>query len=158
MWESIVLSSLKRKERPDRFGTVFYTKTIPAVIAIKNDVIDDILDGLRKLSLLDDEMGIRLCLDEAICNSIQHGCDEDPNKKVTVECYSEGIRWGVVFTDEGEGFPPRDLPDFSNPENLFAEGGRGLFLMNYYMDSMEYCGKGNILELTKTYKLKVNDE
>lgn len=152
------MSLAKRKEHPDRFGKVFYTKTIPAVIAIKNDVIDGILDGLKKLSLLDDEMSIRLCLDEAICNSIQHGCDEDPKKSVTVECFSEGLRWGVIFTDEGDGFPPKDLPDFRDPANLFAEGGRGLFLMQYYMESMEYCGKGNVLELTRTYKLKVNDE
>jgi len=139
-----------RNPTAKKFGeTVFYLKK-PLQIETKNQVLDDILALLTKLDLMTDEMGIRLSLDEALSNSIIHGNKRDPHKNITIEVFYEGNRWGIIFEDEGEGFVPKVIPDFNDPETLLAEGGRGVFLMHHYMDTVVYCGRGNVIELTKT--------
>ena len=141
----------KRKPSPQKFGETIYTVSLSSNIMLKNKVLDDILESLTKLGLMDNEMGIRLALDEALSNSIIHGNKQNPDKNVKVEVFYKGKKWGVIFEDEGDGFIPKEIPDFNDPANLMAEGGRGVFLMHYYMETVNYCGKGNVLELTKTF-------
>lgn len=139
-----------RKPKPEKFGEIIFSIKMPSIIDIKNQVLDDILSCLTKVKLMDDEMGIRLSLDEALSNCIIHGNKRNPDKSVKIEVFYKGKKWGVIFEDEGEGFIPKEIPDFSDPADLMAEGGRGVFLMHYYMDKVSYCGKGNILELVRT--------
>lgn len=140
----------KRKPLPEKFGETIFSIKMPSIIDSKNQVLDDILATLDKLKLMDDEMGIRLSLDEALSNCIIHGNKRNPDKLVSIEVFYKGKKWGVIFEDEGEGFVPKEIPNFDDPANLMAEGGRGVFLMHYYMDKVSYCGKGNVLELVRT--------
>ena len=140
----------KRKPLPEKFGEIIFSTKMPSIIDSKNEVLDNILETLTKHKLMDDEMGIRLSLDEALSNCIIHGNKRDPEKKVSIELFFKGKKWGVIFEDEGDGFIPKEIPDFNDPVNLLAEGGRGVFLMHYYMDKVSYCGKGNVLELVRT--------
>lgn len=135
-----------------KFGKTIYTIKKPLQIETKNQVLDDILEALSKINLMNDEMGIRLSLDEALSNSIIHGNKGDPNKNISIEVFYEGNSWGIILEDEGEGFVPKAIPDFNDPETLLAEGGRGVFLMHHYMDTVVYCGRGNVIELSKTVK------
>lgn len=141
-------------EQPEKFGEVIFSTVMPSSIMHKNDILDQVMASINKVGLLDDEMGIRLALDEALSNSIIHGNKRDPDKNVKVELFFENNRWGIIFEDEGEGFIPKEIPDFNDPETLFAEGGRGLFLMHHYMDKVSYCGRGNIIQLEYSVKQK----
>lgn len=141
---------VKRKPLPEKFGKTVFSIKMPSMIDSKNAVLDDILKTLAELNLMDNEMGIRLSLDEALSNCIIHGNKRNPDKQVSIEVFYKGKKWGVIFEDEGEGFIPKEIPDFNDPVHLMAEGGRGVFLMHYYMDKVTYCGKGNVLELVKT--------
>ncbi|PCJ57212.1 MAG: hypothetical protein COA79_16935 [Planctomycetota bacterium] len=141
----------ERNPEIERFGEVIFEEKVPSVLVKKNDTLDPIMTTLFDHKLIDEElkMGTRLALDEAFTNAIRHGNQNIPEKMVKILIFSESKRWSIVFEDEGEGFAPKELPDFEQSEFLFAEGGRGLFLMHYYMDDVIYIGTGNIIQLIK---------
>jgi serine/threonine-protein kinase RsbW len=92
---------------------------------------------------------IRLALDEALCNAIQHGNGLDPEKSVTVDYSVDDQRVRVVVCDEGPGFKPEDVPDPTNNENLCLPHGRGVMLMRAYMTEVHFNEKGNCVHLVK---------
>jgi len=57
--------------------------------------------------------------------------------------------WGLVISDEGPGFQPKDLPDPTSPAGLWQEHGRGLMIMCHYMDEVSYFDNGRTLRLIK---------
>lgn len=56
------------------------------------------------------------------------------------------ISWTI--SDEGRGFDVNELPDPTDPENLFRCSGRGVLLMNAFSDELEYNDTGNQVTLT----------
>jgi CheY-like chemotaxis protein/anti-sigma regulatory factor (Ser/Thr protein kinase) len=57
----------------------------------------------------------------------------------------------VAFTirDEGNGFDPATLPDPTDPHNLGKVSGRGLLLIQTFMDRVEHNRKGNEITMSK---------
>jgi serine/threonine-protein kinase RsbW len=47
----------------------------------------------------------------------------------------------IIVRDSGPGFQPEQLPNPVLGENLYAEHGRGIFLITQFMDQVEF-GKG----------------
>ena len=89
-----------------------------------------------------DRRKVELCLDEAITNAVIHGNDSDFEKKVQVQLFRDGGRWGIVVTDEGRGFGREEIPDLEADEQLWQESGRGIALMHLYMDDVVYYDDG----------------
>jgi CheY-like chemotaxis protein/anti-sigma regulatory factor (Ser/Thr protein kinase) len=54
-----------------------------------------------------------------------------------------------VVRDEGPGFDPASLPDPTAPENLDQTSGRGLLLIQTFMDEIAYNRSGNELTMIK---------
>jgi anti-sigma regulatory factor (Ser/Thr protein kinase) len=54
-----------------------------------------------------------------------------------------------VVRDEGNGFDPALLPDPTDPANLGKVSGRGLLLIQTFMDRVEHNEKGNVITMTK---------
>lgn len=54
-----------------------------------------------------------------------------------------------LITDEGNGFDHQNLPDPTDPENLFLPSGRGIMLARTFMDEVEFIGNGSSVRLTK---------
>lgn len=92
---------------------------------------------------------IRLALDEALSNALEHGNRFDPCRRIKMEVHCTADRFEASVEDEGEGFDPRSLPDPRAEANLQAllEGGRGVFLMRCYMDGIRYNARGNQISL-----------
>lgn len=92
---------------------------------------------------------IRLALDEALSNALEHGNRFDPDKRIKMEVHCTADRFEASIEDEGEGFDPHSLPDPRAEANLQAllEGGRGVFLMRCYMDGVRYNVRGNQIAL-----------
>jgi len=68
--------------------------------------------------------------------------------------YSVGLdRIEIFMTDEGEGFKPSSVADPRYGEGLYKPGGRGLLLMNSYMDMVKFNDRGNGLYMVR-YKEK----
>jgi hypothetical protein len=67
-----------------------------------------------------------------------------PSDRVTVLC-ADGERWGALVEDEGDGFDPSDIPDPDDLRTVLSETGRGIRLMDGYLDELLYNQKGNRL-------------
>lgn len=92
---------------------------------------------------------VRLALDEAICNAIKHGNRHDPNKKVHVAATVTQRQIEIVVEDQGSGFSRPDVPDPRKEENLEKCSGRGIFLIESYMDKVEWSHGGRRLRMAR---------
>jgi len=91
----------------------------------------------------DDIFAVHLALEEAFINAVTHGNKMDPHKEVQID-YSVGAdKIEISITDQGEGFNPQQVPDPRVGENLYKPDGRGLLLINSYMDVVKYNERGN---------------
>jgi serine/threonine-protein kinase RsbW len=90
---------------------------------------------------------IRLAVEEAVANGINHGNRRDPDKRVTLTCTVDSDRVFVAVEDEGEGFDPGSVPDPTDDANIEIPSGRGLMLMGAYMSEIRYVPPGNRVEM-----------
>jgi serine/threonine-protein kinase RsbW len=79
-----------------------------------------------------------IAIREAVGNAIQHGNAMDPDKIVEIDLSVDDGEVVVRVRDEGSGFDPDKVPNPLNVENLLRPDGRGLLLMQKFMDSMDY--------------------
>jgi len=54
-----------------------------------------------------------------------------------------------IVRDEGKGFDPSQLPDPTDPANLDRIGGRGLLLIQTFMDAVSHNRRGNEITMVK---------
>ncbi len=101
----------------------------------------------------EDIFAIHLALEEALINAIKHGNKMDPEKEVKIDYSMGSDRIEISMTDEGDGFDPETVPDPRLGENLYKNDGRGLLLMQSYMDLIEYNKRGNSVRMVR-YKEK----
>jgi serine/threonine-protein kinase RsbW len=101
----------------------------------------------------DDIFAVHLTLEEAFLNAVKHGNKMDPSKKVKVEYSIDADKIEISITDQGSGFQPDAVDDPRFGENLFKPGGRGLLLMNSYMDMVKFNRQGNSVIMVR-YKEK----
>ena len=121
---------------------------------------------------------MRLGLYEMLINAIEHGnlgisyeektkAQQDNSyleliKKKMIEADAQGKRVYINSTyrgntlrveirDEGKGFDFNALPDMSDPENMIASHGRGIFLCSIYFDQVVYTEPGNCVTLIKRF-------
>jgi serine/threonine-protein kinase RsbW len=114
------------------------------------DLLRRILDELEVLGYVEkDRFAVRLALEEALVNAIKHGnrCDDSKNVRVR---YQAGMdKFFVEIEDEGPGFQREELPDPLDPENMERPCGRGVLLMEHYMNSVHFNPAGNCVRMCK---------
>src|SRR5258706_957389 len=100
------------------------------------DVAEDlVLKQAQKLGFdEDDQHKIGMSVRECMVNAVVHGNCYNARKKVHLEVVRGADRLEVVIADEGEGFDISSLPDPLANENLLRHSGRGLLLMQAFMD------------------------
>lgn len=82
----------------------------------------------------DDLHKIGMSVRECMVNAVVHGNRYNARKKVHVMIQRTSDRLSVVIQDEGEGFDMATLPDPLANENLLRHSGRGLLLIQAFMD------------------------
>jgi serine/threonine-protein kinase RsbW len=97
----------------------------------------------------DDLFAVHLALDEAFANAVAHGNKMDPNKKVKLEYSVDSDKIEISMTDEGDGFEPDSVPDPRCGPGLDQTSGRGLLLMNSYMDTVKFNEPGNSVHMVR---------
>jgi serine/threonine-protein kinase RsbW len=119
----------------------------PSAVA---DVCEQILSKLRDNSFdKDDIFAIHLTLEEAFNNAVKHGNKMDPAKKVSINYSIDSDKIEISITDEGDGFKPDSVADPRWGEGLLKPGGRGLLLMNSYMDVVKFNEQGNSVYMVR---------
>src|ERR1019366_8740371 len=98
----------------------------------------------------EEAMKVELAVQEALANAIRHGCRNDPGKqvqcRVTLDATGELV---IAIRDPGPGF---DVTSVANPleaGNLLKRGGRGVFLINQLMDTVEFTEGGRQVRMRK---------
>jgi serine/threonine-protein kinase RsbW len=124
--------------------------TIASNLAAGRDVLLQILSEIEKHRYSEGAIfGIRLALEEALVNAIKHGNKLDPDKKVQVEASIGPRELCFVIEDQGPGFNRGGVPDPRLEQNIERCCGRGLLLMESYMDRVEYSLGGRRVRLVK---------
>ncbi len=88
-----------------------------------------------------------LALDEALTNAMVHGNGLDPAKSVRVRLFADDERWGAIVEDEGRGFDREQAPETPGADGPLQESGRGIMLMDEYLDELVYAAPGNTVML-----------
>lgn len=131
---------------------------------------------LSRLKICDETSRSRVgvALEEALLNAIHHGnlecaselrqqSDEDylrqaEERRTQAPWAERRIHFTAILTrseatfivrDEGPGFRPGELPDPTDPANLEKISGRGLLLMQKFMDEVRHNETGNEITLIK---------
>ena len=85
----------------------------------------------------DDIHRIGMSVRESMVNAVVHGNRYNARKKVRLSISHKADRLEVVIADEGEGFDITALPDPLAEENLLRHSGRGLLLIQAFMDEFQ---------------------
>ena len=115
-------------------------------------VVDRIMTIVRDMGCAEGkESAIELAVQEAIANAVVHGCAEDPTRSVQVSVACDEERGMlIVVRDPGPGFDPREIPSPVTGQNLYADGGRGIYLINQLMDEVHYAKGGTEIWMRKS--------
>jgi len=114
--------------------------TLPGDISAASPVIRRIMAVINEMGCAAGrEYEIELALYEALANAIEHGSANDPSKQIQccVACdHARGML--IIIRDPGPGFDPASIPSPIVGQNLFATGGRGIYLINQLMDEVRF--------------------
>jgi serine/threonine-protein kinase RsbW len=124
--------------------------TIPSDLAASRDVHKAIMQRVESLHYGEQStFAIRLALEEGLMNAIKHGNKLDPNKTVHVQAKVTPKSTEITIEDQGKGFKRDTVPDPCADENLLKCSGRGLLLIEAYMDKVQFTRGGRKVKMTK---------
>jgi serine/threonine-protein kinase RsbW len=105
-------------------------------------VIDKVVEGIvEPMELSEDEVNaIAISVVEAGTNAIQHGNRHDETLPVDFSFTIEDGYIEVTVRDRGPGFDIEKVlrADPTEPENILAPRGRGIFIMRSLMDEVSF--------------------
>ena len=141
------------------------------------DIISRLELPMVELELFDEgeRMQIAMALDEALLNAMIHGNLEVSSelrqsddgapyvnmiatrkkeapyseRKVTIKLEASNEQVTFIIRDDGPGFDAAALRDPTDPENIERAGGRGLLLINAFMDEVSHNELGNEIRMVK---------
>src|SRR4051812_18971273 len=123
---------------------------IDSDLSHQRDIQKRILDAVESHGYHPDSVfAVKISLEEALINAIKHGNKLDPNKKVHIEASVSPRETEIIIEDEGPGFNRGDVPDPTAEENLLKCSGRGILLMETYMDRVEFSKSGRRVRMIK---------
>lgn len=82
----------------------------------------------------DARMDFGLAVREAMVNAVAHGNAFDATKRVRLILDRRTDALKVTIVDEGAGFDLNQVPDPTTGENLLRQSGRGLLLIQAFVD------------------------
>ncbi|HEX3357475.1 MAG TPA: ATP-binding protein [Tepidisphaeraceae bacterium] len=147
--------SKPRDDQPRKIqGAVASLKfEIDSDLTKQREIQKQILDAVEKAGYTSDNVfAVKISLEEALINAIKHGNKHDQNKKVRVQATVSPEETEITIEDEGPGFERKDVPDPTAEENLLKCSGRGILLIETYMDRVEYSKSGRCLRMIKRNK------
>jgi serine/threonine-protein kinase RsbW len=130
---------------------IVYERTWPSRIDLKQEIMDEVVELLigKGWVIDDDRAWLYLCFDEVVVNAMLHGNEGDPRLEVTLTVRADHSRWVVTVADQGEGFSVAAIPDENQPESLMLEHGRGIRIMQEWLDELRYYRGGSLAWLAR---------
>ncbi|MDX6611310.1 MAG: serine/threonine-protein kinase RsbW [Blastocatellia bacterium] len=123
---------------------------LPSDLSLMNGVLQYLLERVSRLGLIQPERSnLFVALDEAFVNAVKHGNKNNPGKLLRITAELSPSEAVFTVEDEGEGFDIQQIPDPTDPANLFKTSGRGVLLIYNIMDEVEYNAQGNLVKMVK---------
>lgn len=118
------------------------------------DLVHAASERMAALAGFDDDqaLNVGLAVREAVINAMVHGNREDPNRSVFVTLTSGADGLVATILDQGNGFDPARAPDPRAGQNRLRTSGRGLLLMEAFVDEVRFRrdeGGGTEVVMTK---------
>lgn len=132
---------------PPDLGNLVHKREMPSNVDLVAPAVVRISDFMYEQGWIrEDQQGrLELCLDEALRNAVIHGNNREFSRKVHIRLFSDGERWSVWVRDQGGGFSADCLQNGDLEESLWKEGGRGIRLIEHYMEEVTYYEGGRCL-------------
>ena len=126
-------------------------KEVPGETTAIPPVVEQIMEVVRQQGCAEhSEFEIEVALYEALANAVEHGCGHDPKKSVEVVVACEEHRGMIIIVrDPGKGFNPESVPSPVVGKNIYADSGRGIFLINQLMDEVHFEKNGTEIWMIK---------
>ena len=133
------------------FSFVGLRNTLPSDVNIISPFVDQLGRFISKYRIAEgDHVEIELALREALVNAVVHGNQENPQKRVYVNCRCtlDG-QVSIRIEDEGNGFEHEAVSDPTSPDNRLRTHGRGIYLIRTLMDHVEFEQGGSVVHIHK---------
>jgi serine/threonine-protein kinase RsbW len=129
---------------PPALAHCMFRRSWPSRIDLKQEIMDVLAEQLisRGWVAEADRHWIYLCLDEALVNAMLHGNEGDPALAIEVALLGDDARWALMIDDQGTGFSAANVPDHEQPQSLMLEHGRGIRIMQEWLDELVYYRNG----------------
>ena len=131
------------------------SKSFPGNYKSLNKIRKFVARFAKQAGLSDDGIyAVKLAVDEACSNIIEHGYGGEGKGKIDCTCLVQDRGLQITLRDWGEPFDPDRIgpPDFSKPIEDLELRGAGLHLIRNLMDEVyfDFSGnRGNVLVLAK---------
>ncbi|HET9741518.1 MAG TPA: ATP-binding protein [Terriglobales bacterium] len=125
--------------------------TIPAAASQVSPVVEGVMQLLHEMKIAEGkEFEIETSIREALANAITHGCREDASKKIQccLACDEEGEVL-ITVRDPGSGFDVHQVPNPLQGDNIYRDHGRGIYLINEFMDDVRFARNGAEIQMRK---------
>ena len=118
----------------------FITKNLTENNAVSKDTLDDII----------------LAADEATTNLVLHAYKMDKNKKFRIVVHIMDNKVQISLFDSGPIFSPENVPDPDLSTNIDERqiGGLGMFIMEKFLDKVQYISKSSNSDENETRLIK----
>jgi anti-sigma regulatory factor (Ser/Thr protein kinase) len=156
--ESLIQELQEALERVNKLSALIPLSTacrLNVVIPANPGAIATVADGLMQILeekhvAEDQKVEIDIALREALANAIKHGCKNDPTQQIQccVAVEDDG-ELTIVVRDPGPGFDVAAVPDPLAGAGPTKTSGRGVFLINQFMDEVRYEDQGRELRMKK---------
>src|SRR5215469_12495777 len=135
----------------DRESSNLLDLRVPGVSGAISAVADEVASTLARLEVPElKRLEITLAVQEALANAVVHGCKNDPSSEVRCRlARDQKGRVVIIVTDPGPGFHPEIISDPKLAENLYADHGRGVYLIRQLMDEVSFENGGNQIRMWK---------
>ncbi len=125
-------------------------RTLSSDIEIGHAAIEELTQALEKSGWEGrDLFHVRMAVEEAVVNAIEHGNQRDPGKSIRLDFRVSPQFCYIQITDEGRGFCRALLKDCTDEEFIEKPRGRGVHLIEQLMSETAYNEKGNQLTMLR---------
>jgi len=118
---------------------------VPVVDTLLESTLDSVDEAESSALKIAEEIGfdedelhkIGMAVRESVVNAVVHGNRYNARKKVHFTILKAADHLTIAIRDEGEGFEFSAVPNPLSEENLLRQSGRGLLLIQAFVDKLE---------------------
>ena len=173
--DSTDLSGCKHNPVTLQFDAERYCITLPSARALLHLISLHLMQVYAACLTTEDQQRFNTALNEALQNALIHGNLEISStlrdqgdwegyealickrlqeqafiqRTIRIEAHCDKHRLSVTVEDDGPGFDPAQLPDPRAADALLRPSGRGITMIRFAMDEVQWNARGNRIEMTK---------